>query len=161
MKRSLIRSRDTAGMALRDLATMSRAELLDAWGRVVRKPAVRGASRELLVHTIAWHVQAQQHGGLSISVQRRLERLAATIDRGESVRPVSAAGRIRVGTTLEREWRGETHVVAVTADAFLYRGKHHRSLSERLITGTRWNGPAFFGLRSGKDKAPVGSDDGN
>jgi hypothetical protein len=68
---------------------------------------------------------------------------------------------------LARRWNGsgagETHVVVVTADAFLYRGKHHRSLSEiaRLITGTRWNGPAFFGLRSGKDKAPAGSGDAN
>ena len=148
-------------MALADLAGMSRSELLDAWARVVRKPTVRGASRELLVHAIAWHLQAQQHGGLSVSVQRRLERLVGAIDRGESVRPVSATDRMRAGTTLERQWRGETHVVAVTADAFLYRGKHYRSLSEiaRLITGTRWNGPAFFGLRSAKDKAHAGSDD--
>jgi len=163
MKRPLVRGRNTAGMSVSDLATMSRAELLDAWARVVRRPAVRGASRELLVHTIAWHLQAQQHGGLPVSVQRRLERLAAAIDRGEPVRLVSATDRMRTGTTLEREWRGETHVVAVTADAFLYRGKRHRSLSEiaRLITGTRWNGPAFFGLRSGKNKAPASSDDAN
>jgi hypothetical protein len=98
-----------------------------------------------------------------VSVQRKLERLAAAIDRGEPVRPASASDRVRVGTTLEREWRGETHVVAVTADAFLYRGKHHHSLSgiARVITGTRWNGPAFFSLRSGKDKAPAGSGDAN
>ncbi len=163
MKRSLVRSRDAAAVALGDLAAMNRSELLDAWARVVRKPTVRGASRELLIHTIAWHLQAQQRGGLSVSVQRRLERLVAAIDRGESIRPVSASHRMRAGTTLEREWRGETHVVAVMAEGFLYRGKRHRSLSEiaRLITGTRWNGPAFFGLRSGKEKASAGSDDAN
>ena len=108
MKRPFVRGRNTAGMSVRDLATMSRAELLDAWAQVVRKPAVRSASRELLVHTIAWHLQAQQRGGLSKSVQRRLERLAATIDGGESVGLVSTLDRMHVGIMLEREWRGET-----------------------------------------------------
>ena len=95
MKRPFVRGRNTAGMSVRDLATMSRAELLDAWAQVVRKPAVRSASRELLVHTIAWHLQAQQRGGLSKSVQRRLERLAATIDGGESVGLVNARSNAR------------------------------------------------------------------
>ena len=161
MKCSLVDSRDTAGLALSDLAGMSRAELLHAWARVVRKPVVRGASRELLVHTIAWHLQAQRHGGLAKSVQRRLDRLAGTMDRGESISLVSKLDRMHVGIMLEREWRGETHVVTVTTDGFVYRGKRHRSLSQiaRLITDTRWNGPAFFGLRSGKGKAPAGSED--
>jgi hypothetical protein len=165
MKRSLVDSRDTADLALSDLTGMSRAELLDAWARVVRKSAVRGASRELLVHTIAWHLQAQRHGGLTKSVQRRLDRLGEAIDRGEPIGLVSKLDRMHVGIVLEREWRGETHVVTVTTDGFVYQGKRHCSLSQiaRLITGTRWNGPAFFGLRSGKGKnkgkVPAGSDD--
>ena len=56
---------------------------------------VRGASRELLVTTIAWHLQARQHGGLTPAVQRKLERLAAAIDRGEPVRPLTALERLR------------------------------------------------------------------
>jgi Protein of unknown function (DUF2924) len=113
------------------------------------------ASRELLVNTIAWHLQARQFGGLSPSVQRRLERLAAAIERGEPVRPLTATDRLHPGTTLERAWRGETHVVTVVADGFTYRGRRYRSLSQiaRRITGTRWNGPAFFGLRQSNGRA--------
>ena len=161
MKRTRNRNRAIGGVTLGDLPGMSRAALLDAWTQVVGKPAVRSASRELLVNAIAWHLQARQFGGLAPSVQRKLERLAAAIDRGEPVRPLTAIDRLRPGSTLERAWRGETHVVTVMADGFAYRGQCYRSLSQiaRLITGTRWNGPAFFGLRQDSGKAPAGSDD--
>lgn len=98
-------------------------------------------------------------------MQRRLDRVGGAIDRGEPIGLVSKLDRMHVGIVLEREWRGETHVVTVTTDGFVYQGKRHCSLSQiaRLITGTRWNGPAFFGLRSGKGKnkgkVPASSDD--
>ena len=143
---------------LDSLPGLSRAELLDTWVQVVGRPPVRSASRELLVNTIAWHLQARQFGGLSPSVQRKLERLASGIARGEPVPPLTSH-RLRPGTTVERAWRGEIHVVTVGADGFTYRGRRYRSLSEiaRLITGTRWNGPAFFGLRQDNGKTPMGS----
>ena len=146
---------------LDDLPGMSRAELLDTWVQVVGKPPVQSASRELLVNAIAWHLQARQFGGLTPSVQRKLERLATAIGRGEPVRLHAATDRLRPGTTLERAWRGETHIVTVVADGFTYRGQRYRSLSQiaRLITGTRWNGPTFFGLRQDNGKASAGSDD--
>jgi hypothetical protein len=161
MRRPLTRNRVISGVTLDDLPGMSRPELLDTWARVVGKPPVHSASRELLVNTIAWHLQARQFGGLAPSVHRKLERLAAAIDRGEPVRPLTATDRLRAGTSLERAWRGETYIVTVVADGFAYRGQRYRSLSQiaRLITGTRWNGPAFFGLRAGNGKAPAGSDD--
>lgn len=142
------------------LQGMSRADLQDAWVQVVGKPLVQSASRELLINTIAWHLQAQQFGGLSQSVQRKLERLASGIARGEPVRPLTAALRLRPGTTVERVWRGEIHLVTIGVDGVAYRGRRYRSLSEiaRLITGTRWNGPAFFGLRPGNGKTDAGSD---
>ena len=161
MKRTFTRSRVISDVTLDDLPGMSRAELLDTWAQVVGKAPVLSASRELLVNTIAWHLHARQFGGLSPSVQRRLERLAAAIERGEPIRPSTATDRLRHGTSLERAWRGKTHVVSVAADGFTYRGQHYRSLSQiaRVITGTRWNGPAFFGLRRGNGKADAGSDD--
>jgi Protein of unknown function (DUF2924) len=126
-----------------------------------RQAPVFSASRELLVNAIAWHLQARQFGGLAPSVHRKLERLAAAITRGDPVRPLSATDRLRPGTTLERTWRGETHIVTVVANGFTYRGQRYRSLSQiaRRITGTRWNGPAFFGLRHGNSNARAGSDD--
>jgi hypothetical protein len=140
------------------LTSMSRADLFDTWVQVVGKPPLKSASRELLVNTIAWHLQARQFGGLTPPVQRRLERLAMAIGRGEPVRPSLATDRLRPGTTLERAWRGEAHIVTVVPDGFNYRSQRYRSLSQiaRLITGTRWNGPAFFGLR--QVKASTASD---
>jgi hypothetical protein len=56
---------------------------------------------------------------------------------------------LRPGTVLGREWQGEMHRVVVLADGFSWNGKTYPSLSKvvRAITGTRWNGPKFFGLR--------------
>ena len=155
MKRTLNHNSAIGGVILDDLPGMSRAALLDAWAQAIGKPPVFSASRELLVNTIAWHLQARQFGGLAPSVHRKLERLAAAITRGDPVRPLTATDRLRAGTTLERTWRGETHAVSVLASGFAYRGQRYRSLSQiaRLITGTRWNGPAFFGLRSGNGGA--------
>ena len=161
MKRPGTDGRAIGGVTLGALPDMTRAQLFDTWARVVGKPMVRRASRELLVSAIAWHLQARQHGGLTPAVQRKLERLAAAIDRGEPVRPLTALDRLRPGMSLERGWRGETHSVTVQADGFAYRGQRYRSLSQiaRLITGTRWNGPAFFGLRQSNGKVSAGSDD--
>ena len=94
-------------------------------------------------------------------MQRKLERLAAAINRGEPIRPRTAIERLRPGMSLERAWRGETHSVTVLPDGFAYRGRRYRSLSQiaRVITGTRWNGPAFLRLRQSKVKASTGSDD--
>ena len=60
----------------------------------------------------------------------------------------------RTGTILVREWRGTTHQVTVVDDGFIWNGKTYRSLSSiaRAITGTKWNGPRFFGMREAKDK---------
>jgi Protein of unknown function (DUF2924) len=159
MKRPGTDGRAIGGVTLGALPDMTRAQLFDTWARVVGKPMVRRASRELLVSAIAWHLQARQHGGLPPAVQRKLERLAAAIDRGEPV--LTAIARLRPNMSLERGWRGETHSGTVLADGFAYRGQRYRSLSQiaRLITGTRWNGPAFFGLRQSNGKASAGSDD--
>ena len=122
MKRPGTDGRAIGGVTLGTLPDMTRAQLFDTWARIVGKPVIRGASRELLLTTIAWHLQAQQHGGLTPAVQRKLERLAAAIDRGEPVRPLTAIARLRPNMSLERGWRGETHNVTVLADGFAYPG---------------------------------------
>ena len=154
MKRSAPHNRAIGGVTLGDLPDMSRAQLCDTWAQVVVKPVLHSASRELLINVIAWHLQARQHGGLTPAVQRKLERLAAAVDRGVPVRPPTASEHLRPGMSLERTWRGEPHSVTVLADGFAYHGRRYRSLSQitRLITGTRWNGPAFFGLRQSNGK---------
>ena len=94
-----------------------------------------------------YRIQEEAYGGLDRETRRRLREIAAAADRGER-RPIGAAP-LRPGTALTREWQGRTHAVNVLAQGFEYQGKPYRSLSEiaRVITGTRWSGPKFFGLR--------------
>ena len=76
--------------------------------------------------------------------------------RSDRSRPVARPAELRPGTVLGREWNGRMHRVAVLAEGFAWNGKSYPSLSKvaLAITGTRWNGPKFFGLR---DKPPKGS----
>lgn len=95
-------------------------------------------SPDLLRRWLAWRIQAEALGGLDAETRRRLSGRSA------------AAPKMQPGTRLVREWKGEPHEVVVSAQGFTYGGATHRSLSEiaREITGARWNGPRFFGLRS-------------
>jgi hypothetical protein len=104
---------------------------------------------------LAHRLQEKAFGGLSKPSRNRLRKLAESAEK-PSTRLTHATKRLRPGTRLIREWRGETHVVSVLDDGAEYRGKRYGSLSEiaRTITGTRWSGPAFFGLKS--SAAPSG-----
>lgn len=92
----------------------------------------------------SWKVQAEAEGGLDRETRRVLLSKAWAKDPGPMLTP---------GVRLSREWRGRVYDVDVVGDGFLYEGKPYASLSEvaREITGVRWNGPRFFGLR--KDAA--------
>ena len=107
-------------------------------------------SEDLLRRAIAYRLQERALGGLKASTRRQLQRVAEDARRSRSATP---ACKLRPGAVLIREWRGTSHQVTVLEDGVLFRGKRHRSLSEvaRKITGSRWSGPLFFGL-----KAPVG-----
>lgn len=107
-------------------------------------PAIR--SPEILALMLAWRIQAAREGGLDGDLRRTIRRSASA--------PVATA--LTPGTRLTREWQGVRHEVVVEPDGRLrHRGELHRSLSQvaRKITGSRWNGPRFFGLRAG-DETP-------
>ena len=97
---------------------------------------------------LAYRLQEKAEGGLSPGTRNRLRGLSGQIGSagGRASRPTS---RLKVGTRLIREWKGQTYVVSVLEDGVEYRDKRYGSLSEvaRAITGTRWSGPAFFGLK--------------
>lgn len=79
-------------------------------------------------------------------LQRRLQALAGELEKGAlSFDPGLV---LKTGTTLVRQWRGQTHTVLVRDDGFEYDGRHYRSLTEiaEQITGAHWSGPRFFGL---------------
>ena len=132
---------------LAELQGLDTPALRTLWEGAFGRPAPKRTSRDLLLRALAYHVQEQAEGGLSKAALKRLARLA---DSDTLTRPRSrSTPRLRPGTRLMREWRGEVHQVTVLNTGFDYRGARHASLSQiaRAITGTRWSGPLFFGLR--------------
>ena len=97
---------------------------------------------------LAYRIQELAYGGLKPETLKRLAALAEELEpRGSRAR----SGNMPVaGTRLLREWQGVQHITTVLADGFEYEGRPYKSLSAiaRAITGTRWNGWLFFGLRS-------------
>jgi len=130
------------------LRGLSRSELLHLWQKVYKKAAPQGIRREILVPFLAYRIQENAYGGLKPGVLAELRRVAKALDRDRSSTRALVRARLKAGTRLFREWRGHIHEVFVTDSGYEYRGFSHRSLSEiaRKITGTRWSGPAFFGL---------------
>jgi hypothetical protein len=119
------------------LETQGLAELREEWRRRYGAPP-RLRSDTLLRHVLAWRIQAEVFGYLDEQTRKLLR------DTRPPREPIVPAG-----TIITRDWRGVRHQVEAAADGFLYDGKLWNSLSEvaRAITGTRWNGPRFFGLR--------------
>ena len=109
-------------------------------------------NRRYLESRLAYRIQELAYGGLKPETIRRLERLGEEIDGGDRSKRGIRADRDRPikGTRLLREWQGVEHVVTVTADGFEWQGRPYKSLSAiaRAITGTRWNGWTFFGLKN-------------
>jgi hypothetical protein len=103
---------------------------------------------DLLRRSIAQKLQEDAYGGLSSVAQRELNRIIASIARNPTAR-LELPRRIKPGAVLVRDWKGKTYRVTVLEKGFTYDGRTYPSLSEiaRAITGTRWNGPKFFGLR--------------
>ena len=123
-------------------------ELRGEWRRLHRMPPPMRLSRDLLVRGITYKLQERAYGGLSTATARKLEQAGADSQSRGAAKPVQPIS-LRPGTRLVREWRGVTHMVLIHADGVEWRGQQYRSLSlvARKITGARWSGPRFFGLR--------------
>lgn len=108
-------------------------------------PAYR---KGFMVRRLAYRMQELAYGGLTPSHRKRLDALVA--GHTDPNRRRMRDDHFVAGTRLVREWQGVDHEVTVQEDGFEYQGRPYRSLSAvaRTITGTRWNGPLFFGLRT-------------
>ena len=133
---------DIETIATLDLERL-RAEWRQRWGE-----PQRFRSRELLARAFAHKLQAEVFDDLPAPARRRVAELGERFIADRSFVP-QAATTLLPGSSLIREWRGKRHEVAVSADGFLYQGERFRSLSQvaHHITGTKWNGPVFFGLK--------------
>lgn len=105
-------------------------------------------NRTFLVKRLAYRIQELAFGGLSVKAERRLDDLIEELDGKKKPKPKDMSAPV-AGTKLIREWQGVLHEVTALAAGFEWQGRRYKSLSAvaRAITGTRWNGPLFFGLR--------------
>ncbi|MFI4999878.1 MAG: DUF2924 domain-containing protein [Reyranellales bacterium] len=122
-------------------------ELRRVWKeRLGAPPAI--TSTELMRRWLFWELQAQARGGFDATTRRRLRQLCKAFRADPPSTTLPDTGP-RPGSMLAREWNGVTHRVMVLEEGFAWNGQKHASLSEIAfrITGTRWSGPRFFGLR--------------
>jgi Protein of unknown function (DUF2924) len=114
-----------------------------------RTDAPKAFGPDLLRRSIAHRIQEKAYGSLSVSTRRLLDQLVKAAIAKPNGR-LELPRRIKPGSELVRTWKGRSYRVTAIADGFSYDGKTHTSLSEvaSAITGTRWNGPRFFGLRT-------------
>ena len=125
------------------------------WRSLTGRAAPAHVPRTLLLQILAYRLQAAAFGDLDPATARLLDRLASQGRSGPKAQiPVPDRIGMRPGTVLVREWDGEPHRVMVLADGFAWNGTTYKSLSKvaRAITGTRWSGPRFFGLREKKER---------
>jgi Protein of unknown function (DUF2924) len=131
-------------------------ELRARWHTVFRRLAPPHLPRHLLFRILAYRLQADRLGDLDADSRRWLDRLGS-VSADSMDRLVADLNRarteLRPGTLLTREWDGHLQRVTVRDDGFVWNGNTYRSLSKVAfaITGARWNGPRFFGLR---DRTP-------
>jgi hypothetical protein len=119
-------------------------EIRALWRQMLRSQPPAALGKDMLGRMISYHIQEKALGGLS----RASLRLLDDIERGKPA-VETARRRLKPGTVLVREYNGERHSVVVASDGFVWREETYASLSiiARLVTGTNWNGPKFFGLR--------------
>ncbi|MFO0156350.1 MAG: DUF2924 domain-containing protein [Alphaproteobacteria bacterium] len=131
------------------LRTAPIANLKEQW-RTLYGTEPPAFSRSYIESRLAYRIQELAYGGLKPETIARLEALGEQIDGGNiTLRRIRQDQRPIAGTRLLREYQGVEHVVTVTRDGYEYQGRPYQSLSAiaRAITGTRWNGWLFFGLR--------------
>jgi hypothetical protein len=132
------------------LKTMPAPELRRQWQQLFDTPPPR-YNRRFLESRLAYRLQELAYGGLQPATVVRLEALGQQLDGGNiATRRRRADDRPIAGTKLIREYQGALHHVTVLQDGYEWQGRPYRSLSAiaRAITGTRWNGLVFFGLKS-------------
>ncbi len=129
------------------------ADLRKRYRELFRSEPPKAFGPDLLRRSIAHRIQEKAYGGLSASTRRLLDQLVKSAMAKPNGR-IELPRRIKPGSELVRTWKGKSYRVMVMADGFAHDGKTFASLSEIAseITGTRWNGPRFFGLRSAPNR---------
>jgi hypothetical protein len=153
--------------AIERLQSLDGDALRIEWRNLFGRRAPKGLPKCLMVRALVYHLQALEFGDLDPHTLRVLDAYAAKsrgggrgrvrVDRlrGTEQARAPSAPSIKPGSILIREWAGELQRVMALEVGFAWNGATYRSLSEvaHAITGTRWNGPRFFGVGIGADAA--------
>jgi len=145
----------------REIAALPEAtssNLKEHWRALYGTAVPRRISRDLLIRALAYRIQEKALGGLKPSTRRLLTKIAAD---ASARRPIEVAPEpsLKPGTVLLREWHGTQHQVIVRENGIVFNGKRYKSLSQIAyrITGTKWSGPLFFGLKANRQEQSNGA----
>jgi hypothetical protein len=136
------------------LPSLSLLELRQRWQTLFAHPAPKSLRRTFLARAVAYQMQVEVFGGLSVATKRRLREIANAVRNGDA-NAIPGSSRIKPGTQMIRQWQNTTHTVTALAEGFEWNGRTYKSLSAvaNAITGTNWNGFSFFGIK----RAPSGN----
>ena len=150
--------RDQLGAEVAQLEALGLNELRARWRQLYETAPPPRFSRDLLRRAVAYRMQELVLGGLQPATRRLLQRVAGETRARKPIK-LAPMRKLEPGAILVREWKGTKHRVVILESGVRFRDQRYRSLSEvaRVITGNRWSGPLFFGL---KGRAPEISTDG-
>src|SRR5437016_4788512 len=140
---------DPIARRLAELPNLGKTALCELWKQLFNSLPPPQLRRHLMIPILAHRLQEQTFGSLSSVSRGRLRQLARAFE-ASSCGSIPSIPALKPGTRLVRQWRDQVHLVNVVTSGYEYQGARYQSLSEiaRLITGTRWSGPLFFGIKS-------------
>jgi len=158
MKRKIPVSPSALAPEIEELQEATSANLKQRWRALYRTEAPRRISRDLLIRALAYRIQEKALGGLKPSTRRLLAKVTADASAHRSIQ-VAPEPSLKPGTVLLREWHGTQHQVIVRENGIGFNGKLYKSLSQVAyrITGTKWSGPLFFGLKANRQELRNGA----
>jgi hypothetical protein len=142
---------------IENLKELPMPQLRKRWNRNFNTSVPKGFSRDLIIRSLTYKIQEGAHGGLNQATKRKLRTFAKQLEADDTA-AFDIGPNLKPGTKLVREWQGQRHTVTVLENGFEYSGDRYGSLSmiARKITGTRWSGPRFFGLKNNEPKKKKG-----
>jgi hypothetical protein len=140
---------DPIAQRLTTLPKLSKTALREMWKQLFDSSPPPQLRRHLMIPILAYRLQEHAFGSLTAANRGRLRQLARAFETNSNS-TVPSIPSVKPGTRLVRQWGDQVHLVNVEARGYEYQGARYQSLSEiaRLITGTRWSGPLFFGIKS-------------
>jgi DUF2924 family protein len=158
MKHKVSSSTSALADEIAGLRRATAADLKERWHTLYGTEPPRRISRDLLVRALAYRIQEKALGGLKPSTRRLLAKVAAEASARRSTE-VAPEPTLKPGIVLLREWHGSQHQVIVREDGIVFQGRQCSSLSQVAyrITGTKWSGPRFFGLKANRQEQSSGT----